>query len=108
MMRGEAVYYSHDEDDARPERGPRSPDDFMGTGTIQGPRRRGPRARTPEERRRRRYLYWLGLVRSGMTYREIEAESGFGVATIHAGVRWASRHGEAWLRAQIQEGRSAG
>jgi hypothetical protein len=101
MMRGEAVYYT-DPDDATSRRGPRSPDDFMGTGTIQGPKRRGPRARTPEERRKRRYLYWLGLVRSGMTYREIEAESGFGVATIHAGVRWARRHGEAWLLEQVR------
>jgi transposase len=102
-IQGRAIY-----DESSTGRGPRAPDDFMATGTIASKKRRGPRARTSEERRKRRYIYWLGLVRSGMTLREIEADSGFGRETIREGVAWAVLHGEAWLRSQIQEGRSAG
>lgn len=102
-IQGRAIY-----DDTESGRGPRAPDDFMAIGTVASKKRRGPRARTSEERRKRRYIYWLGLAKSGMTLREIEADSGFGRETIRQGIAWAAVRGEDWLRQQVQEGRSAG
>jgi hypothetical protein len=102
-IRGRVAY-----DDAADGRGRKAPDDFMATGTFAKPKRRKARALSPDEERKYRNIYWLGLNQTGVSTRAIERQSGYDHSTVAEGVKWAAEHGEAWLRSQIQEGRSAG
>jgi hypothetical protein len=74
--------------------------DYLAVETRTKPKRPGRPRRTYGDRCRRRYILWLGLVNSGMSYREIADDTGFAASTIHDGVAWARQHGAEWLRRQ--------
>jgi hypothetical protein len=80
--------------------------DYMAVTVRTKPKRPVRPGRTFADRCRRRYCFWLGLVNSGVTYREIVDDSGFSLGAISRGVKWARRHGADWLR--TQGGRHAG